>query len=215
MKRKTALAAAGVLVVSCALSAPTAAVGGRGRGGGGGARVSPGARGGGGVGRAPVRPGQRPGGDVRIGRPRDGGGRRHGPRYWHPGFFYGGWGGFGSPFYHSPFYDPFYHGYAHGYAGGEPGERDGKKGNVELKVSPKDAVVSVNGVEYGKAGGARLNLPAGQWRIEIRAPGHVPQVIDLNVEQGIRYTIERKLKKDQSLDRDGKPLKVEELPERG
>ncbi|HEU4753911.1 MAG TPA: PEGA domain-containing protein, partial [Armatimonadota bacterium] len=86
-----------------------------------------------------------------------------------------------------------------------------KEGNVEIKASPSRTSVYVNGILYSEKGRARFNLPAGQWKIELRAPGYLPQTIDLNVEQGIRYSIERKLEKDRSVGRDGKPLKTEEL----
>jgi hypothetical protein len=36
--------------------------------------------------------------------------------------------------------------------------------------------------------------------VELRAPGYLPQTVTLRVEQGVRYTIQRKLERDRSLD---------------
>ena len=133
---------------------------------------------------------------------RDHGDRRdphRGYRWGYPGY-YGLFGG----------YD-----YYGGYGGLERREDDDRpfKGgdNVEIRVKPDNAQVYVNGLLYSNKGKAKFGLPSGPWKIELRAPGYLTQVIELNVEQGIRYTIERKLEKDQEQGPDGRPLKTEEL----
>jgi hypothetical protein len=137
-------------------------------------------------------------------RDRDGDGRpdRHRPRRGfmrYPWWFYGGY--YGSPlWYRSPFYDPFYDPfYRGGFPGGEHQEKEEKGSeNVVVDVQPKNASVYVNGIQYSSKGKTRFSLPAGPWKVELRAPGYVTQTIDLNVEPGIRYSIDRKLEKDAS-----------------
>jgi hypothetical protein len=123
----------------------------------------------------------------------------------------GGW--FGRPgYYFNPFgYDPYY-----GNLEASDESRPTKGGdNVQLRVKPDDAQVYVNGLLYSNRGRARFGLPIGPWKIEIRAAGYVSQTIELNVEQGIRYTIERKLEKDRGVSPDGRPLPTEDLNDRG
>jgi hypothetical protein len=84
-----------------------------------------------------------------------------------------------------------------------------------VRVQPSDAQVYVNGLLYSNSGKARFTLPSGPWTIEIRAPGYRTERVDLSVEQGKRYKIERKLSRDETFGRDGKPLKLEELDSRG
>jgi hypothetical protein len=146
-------------------------------------------------------------------RDRDGDGRpdrhhHHRPRVWWP--FFGGLGH--SPFgYRSPFYDPFYSGF-YNY-GPMDRDSDGDK-NVTVRVKPENARVSVNGLLYSGRGKTSFDLPVGQWTVEISAPGYRTEIISLNVEQGVRYRIERKLEKDPTQDPRGRPLKIEELPNR-
>lgn len=151
-----------------------------------------------------------------------GGGRHHGGRgrggwgrdwYWCSPFFGLGFGFWDSPFwYRSPYYDPYYDSYAMARYGGADEERGRRGGdNVVVNVSPRNTEVYVNGLQYGRSGRTHFNLPTGVWRLELRAPGCIPQTIDLNVEQGIRYTIERRLEKDAGVRPNGKPLKIEEL----
>jgi hypothetical protein len=131
------------------------------------------------------------------------------PRWWwYRPYGYGFGLGFG-PAFASPFYDPFYNGYYQRLDEDDDTKRGG--GNIDIRVSPKNAEILVNGVRYGEKGRARLNLPSGLWKIELRAPGYAPQTVDLNVDQGIRYSIERKLEKDRTVGKDGRPLKSEDL----
>lgn len=144
-------------------------------------------------------------------RDRNGDGRpdrhhHHRPRIWWPYF-----GGIGlSPFgYQSPFYDPFYNGF-YNY---EAFDADtGSAQNITVRVKPENARVLVNGLLYSGKGKTSFNLPAGVWTVEITAPGYRSEIISLNVEQGVRYRIERKLEKDPTRDQRGKALKEEALP---
>jgi hypothetical protein len=73
---------------------------------------------------------------------------------------------------------------------------------VVVEVSPKQAEIFANGVSYGKRK-AKLNLPAGEWLVELRAPGYETQVVKLNVEPGVKYRVEKKLHKvELDIDRD-------------
>jgi hypothetical protein len=213
-----AILSAGVLALALAAPAVDARGGGGGGGGGGrgfgggGGGHSFGGRGFGGGGRSfSGGRGHHGGGKGHhhAGRSHHGGLRGSGHHFRHHGSkFYGGigiggfYGGYyGSPYrygYYDPFYDPFYGSY---YYGGGYRERDfdGDE-NVQLKFSPKDAKVYINGMLYeSKKGKARVDLPTGKWIIEIRAPGYRTEVIELNVEQGVRYGIERKLQKGEDL----------------
>jgi hypothetical protein len=115
--------------------------------------------------------------------------------------------GFGRrDWFRSPFYDPFYD---TGFAGAASAARGDE--NIVVEVTPTTAAIVVNDVPYGSGGRARLNLAEGRWRVELRAPGYVTQVIDLQVLPGVRYEIRRTLEKDRTLDPSGKPLKREDL----
>jgi hypothetical protein len=115
----------------------------------------------------------------------------------HPGWPYGGypyWGfGLGLGFY-DPFYDSYY-GYPYdGYTPDRPEQRvEGE--DVEVQVHPSSAHILVNGIEYGHKGKARFRLPSGTWTVVLEAPGYEPQTIQLDVEPGRGYTIERHLVK--------------------
>jgi hypothetical protein len=143
---------------------------------------------------------QWPGGDGRDGR--GGGGGHHQPpcprghhdcnkhccnHYGYGGYGWGwGYGGYGFP---DDVYDSStrYEGQDKAGVG---------KGNVELKLSPKNVEVYVNGVLYGTKGNSKISLPTGMWTIEIRAEGYLTETVDLEVKQGIKYKIERKLQRD-------------------
>lgn len=128
----------------------------------------------------------------------------HGGDWWYgrPGY----WGSFGYGGFYDPFYSPFY---SYGYTAREQDREDDR--NVEVRVKPDNAQVYVNGLLYSNSGKARFTLPSGPWTIEIRAPGYRTEWIELAVEQGKRYRIERKLQRDETVGRDGRPLKAEEL----
>lgn len=192
-------------VLTLILAAPVFAHGGGGGGAHGG--VGPGGRGPG-MGTAMGRSGGRLDGAARSGGGHHGGGGHHHhpiPIWWLGGGF--GFGGFG---YASPFYDPFYDGW---YGRRLYDDNDGNPSgdNVTLRVKPENASVYVNGILYSSRGRGHFNLPAGEWTVELRAPGYLPQTVNLRVEQGVRYTVERKLEKDRSQEPAGKRRKFEDL----
>jgi hypothetical protein len=127
-----------------------------------------------------------------------------------------GWSSYGfgaSSYWGSPFYDGYYDPYG---PGRDVVERDGEGiqgDNIEVRVSPSNTSVYVNDLLYSNKGRARFSLPEGRWRVDLRAPGYLPETLELQVEQGVRYTIERKLRKDPTRDKNGQPKKAEELPE--
>ena len=67
---------------------------------------------------------------------------------------------------------------------------------MEVKVSPSSAAILVDGIGYGRKGRAKINLPEGHWTVELRAPGYLPQRVELNVLQGVHYSIDRRLEPD-------------------
>lgn len=111
----------------------------------------------------------------------------------------------GGLWWGNPFYDPFYR---TGYYQDERDARDENQGagNIEVNVSPREAEIWVNGVRYGR-GKARFSLPSGVWTMELRQPGYLPQILELTVEPGVRYKVDRKLRKDESLEPGGSPRK--------
>ncbi|MFN3648369.1 MAG: PEGA domain-containing protein [Armatimonadota bacterium] len=205
----------GALVLGSVAPALAGKGGGGGRGGGGG-----GGRSGGGL-RNPFQRRGQPN-PPRTGRPHhrpgDGGGNRGGGRgrdrhHHHPGrrFYrwspwslglFGGYGGLGLGFgyYRSPFYDPFYSPYYYSGMDRESREDEVGSGNVIVNVKPSNASVYVDGLLYSSKGKTRFNLPVGTWKLELRAPGYLPQTIELRVEQGVEYKIERKLEKEPALE---------------
>jgi len=68
-----------------------------------------------------------------------------------------------------------------------PFDRSGPTGGLRLRVEPADAEVFVDGYSAGIVDDfngrfQRLKLAAGPHRVEIRAPGYEPLVIDVNIE---------------------------------
>jgi hypothetical protein len=245
LKSSCALILAGLTALSIAIPAFARGEAGRGTAGAGlgrngfAGRGGPGARdsgrGPGGTGRS--NPGPRSGGrKSEDERPAGGEGRRrgptdrpdwdgrtpgrnygrrnhHGPRWWYnrPGF-YGGAFGYGAGFY-DPFYNPFN---AYGSYGSfdRDQEREDDR-NIDVRVKPDTAQVYVDGLLYSNSGKARFTLPSGPWVVELRAPGYRTERVELTVEQGKRYKIERTLQRDETFGRDGKPLQGEDLLPRG
>ena len=117
---------------------------------------------------------------------------RHGGGYgrrWPHRHYYGFRGFWGGPFgYRSRFYDPFYD--------RNSSDESSWRGddNVRVSVSPaKETEVWVNGMLYSRKGKATFNLPTGLWKVELRARGYATQFVDLDVQEGVRYSVERKL----------------------
>lgn len=158
-------------------------------------------------------PTDRPGWDGRTPRGRHdrdhGRWNGHGPGWWSRRPYWGY--GFGGYFY-DPFYSPFY---SYGaFNDSYDVDRREDERNIEVKVKPDDAQVYVNGLLYSNNGKARFALASGPWTVEIRAPGYQTERVELNVEPGKRYRIERKLRRDEATGRNGKPLPLEELDPR-
>jgi hypothetical protein len=100
------------------------------------------------------------------------------------------------------YYDPYWMGSPYGYGGyggygghyGAPVYRaDYGTGAVRLRVSPREALVHVNGYYVGQVDDfdgifQRLRLEAGPHRIEIRAPGYEPLVFEVRLQPGQTIT---------------------------
>ncbi len=115
-------------------------------------------------------------------------------------FFPGAYGSryFYDPFFYDPFLDdPFYSGYGRsGYSrSGEARDDWSERGNVQLRVEPRDVEVIVDGIPSAKGGRAALDLPAGLHHVEIRRAGYRPWTLDLEVKQGVRYRLEQRLER--------------------
>jgi len=95
------------------------------------------------------------------------------------GFYGGYWGGYDS--WLEPWADPWYG----GYGSYPPGAYStGEEGAIHLKVTPRDAMVYVDGYYVGVVDDydgvfQRLHLDAGPHRIEIRAAGYTPLSFNL------------------------------------
>src|SRR5687768_14433305 len=90
-------------------------------------------------------------------------------------------------FLHRAVYDPFLFRGPIQYRQGDDGF-DKHKENIQLKVSPKNTEVYAGGLLYSKKGSSpRFNLPSGEWKIELRAPGYESQTVELKVEPGVKY----------------------------
>ena len=115
----------------------------------------------------------------------------HGRRGYYPGGYYPA--PYLSPFYYvlffgGPFgYDPFFSGASGYYSSGYRSEDDwSKRGNIQLRVDPKDVEVVVDGIPTAKGGRAVLSLPTGVHHIEIQRSGYRTWTTDLDIKQGIR-----------------------------
>lgn len=130
-------------------------------------------------------------------RDRDGDGR--GDRHRGGGIPRRDWWRYRSGFYGDSFFYGIYAPRMGAYGYRQERERDSGE-NITINVSPKNTSVFVNGLLYSSKGRARFNLPIGTWKIELQAPGHSPQSLEIKVDQGIRYIIERKLDRDPGRD---------------
>jgi PEGA domain len=158
--------------------------------------------------RGTVRPPVRPGGDY-----------WYHPGRW-PGWYYNpwGWGTWGLGY----FYDPFWwgHGYGYGYSpygyggswggyGGSYGgsysassdsQDDEARGAIRLKVKPREARVSVDGVFAGTVDDfdgnfQKLKLDPGKHAVELQAPGYEKLSLDVLIVEGQTITYKGKLNK--------------------
>jgi hypothetical protein len=83
----------------------------------------------------------------------------------------------------------------------EEARRDGKD-NIDLRVSPKESAVLLNGQLLELRGDDELELPAGHHRLEFVRPGYRTEVAELDVQSGVKYKVERKLQKLQKGEKD-------------
>jgi hypothetical protein len=145
------------------------------------------------------------------------------PYWWGGGIGYGyGYGGYGSPYgWGYPGYGYGYgngygygsgygsgYGYDYGYSGNQSStvEASHGYGALKLKVKPKEAEVYVDGYYMGQISdfdGAfqHLDLESGTHRIEIRANGYQPIVIEMKIEPGRTVTYENQLRPSQETPR--------------
>jgi hypothetical protein len=67
--------------------------------------------------------------------------------------------------------------------------------NVDLRVSPKESWVYLNGVRIDAQGRGKISLPPGKHRLEFVAQGRRSEMAELDVQPGVVYRVERKLQK--------------------
>lgn len=113
------------------------------------------------------------------------------------GSYWGGygnyWGGYGG------FYDPWWYGYDPWPGAYATGGYDDYDGALRLKVKPRDASVYVDGYFAGQIDAfdgvfQRLRIEPGPHRIEIRADGYEPLVLDVRIVPGRTLTYEGTLR---------------------
>lgn len=120
------------------------------------------------------------------------------------GYPYGGWG-WGSPYWGYGGYGGYGYGYDYGY---EPGYSDRGSsyaagyGSLKLKVQPSNAEVYVDGYYMGQVDDfngmfQHLDLEGGTHRIELRAEGYQPLVLEMKIEPGRTVTYENRLRRNQ------------------
>ena len=95
--------------------------------------------------------------------------------------------------------------------------RERREENVELRVSPRDTWVYLNGVLVEEDGRSRIILPEGRHRLEFVREGYRTEVAELDVQPGIDYRVERKLSRlqrdeaqDRRVDDPARPVSVTE-----
>ena len=112
------------------------------------------------------------------------------------------WGGYyGYPYgWGYPYYGYGYgYGYDYGYYGGRHAYYGYDYGSIKLKVKPKEAEVYVDGYYMGQVDDfdgvfQHLDLESGTHRIEIRANGYQPLVLEMMLEPGRSVTYENRLR---------------------
>lgn len=68
-------------------------------------------------------------------------------------------------------------------------EKKGESGTLELKLSPKEAVATIDGLTQHKGPAVEVQLPVGLHQIEVKAPGFAPQRITVSLEVGHRQSL--------------------------
>jgi len=123
-----------------------------------------------------------------------------------PGGYYGGyydpwWYGPGYTGSYGGYYDPWYGGYPSYYPqGGGYGAYQDDEGLLRLKIKPREAEVYVDGYFVGVVDEfdgvfQRLHIESGVHRVEIRAPGYEPLVIDVRISADHLTTYQGELKR--------------------
>ena len=129
---------------------------------------------------------------------------RGGPIY--PGGYYGGyfdpwWYGPGYTGYYGGYYDPWYGGYpTYSYGGSSSSYQE--EGTLRLKIKPREAEVYQDGFFVGLVDDfdgmfQRLHIESGTHRIEVRAPGYEPLVIDVRISPDHTTTYQGELRRIQ------------------
>jgi len=123
-----------------------------------------------------------------------------------PGGYYGGyydpwWYGPGYTGYYGGYYDPWYGGYPtyDPQVGGGYGTYQ-DEGLLRLKIKPREAEVYVDGYFVGTVDQfdgvfQRLHIDSGVHRVEVRAPGYEPLVIDVRISADHLTTYQGELKR--------------------
>ena len=132
--------------------------------------------------------------------------RGGGPAVFIPGGYYGGyydpwWYGPGYSGYYGGFYDPWYGGYPTSTSG-QYSSTYQEEGKLRLKIKPREAEVYVDGYFVGIIDDfdgvfQRLHIETGSHRIEVRAPGYEPLVIDVRISPEHTTTYQGELKRIQ------------------
>jgi hypothetical protein len=112
--------------------------------------------------------------------------------YWWGGYYPGYWG---YPYY----YGGYYGGYPGYYTGGPAYYYANDNGSLKLKVKPKEAEVYVDGYFVGLVDDfdgtfQHLDVEAGTHRIEIRANGYQPLVLEIRIAPGREVKYEGRLR---------------------
>ncbi len=127
------------------------------------------------------------------------------PSYCSSGFGYlGGYGGYGASY--SGYYDPWFGGYpdmdqaAPAGGGGNETFVPVDEGSLKLKIKPKDAEVYVDGFYVGIVDDfdgmfQKLHIETGPHRVEIRAEGYEPLIIEVRITAEHATTYQGELKR--------------------
>lgn len=68
-------------------------------------------------------------------------------------------------------------------------EKKADPGTLELKLTPKEAVATIDGLTQFKGPDVKAELPGGSHLIEVKAPGFSPQRITISLEPGHQETL--------------------------
>ena len=126
-----------------------------------------------------------------------------------PGGYGGYYGGYYDPWWYGTGYIGSYGGYYDPWYGGYPSDPQpyysssfDEDGKLRLKIKPRDAEVYVDGYFVGTVDDfdgifQRLHLETGAHRIEVRAAGYEPLMIDVRITPEHTTTYQGELKRIQ------------------